>query len=264
MMFVCVYAHLLFCSVRAPPQNSGTRRPLSGSEQLDIFGREAVPVQTPGRRPIQQPNSNIFKNSAGQNEIDYRSHSASSQQQCAEDDSDPHVAAGTRSLNSNQSSSTIFNLPNQQSHVEVQSHRRAGPLSGQARAGGVDVMGHRQDEYREATNYQSASHQEYQPQHQPQHQQREGNGGGRSMNTTQSLGSVLSGGGSGSGSGSGGGGSQLYQGHGQGQGQHSSSRPNTGNSSQMGMLMGDQSNATSGRSGGRKASSAGQSSLVLN
>jgi hypothetical protein len=168
-----------------------------------------------------------------------------------------NVAAGSRKQST---SSGIFDNNDGQYQADTSSHRRPPATS---QSGGTDVFGNRQNEYVAPTDYQTSSYQQT-PQATSSYvsQQQLGAGsGGRGGDTTQSLASVLNGGGGNSQS-------NGQQGNGQGNGQYqyqnqSQSRPNTGNSSQMGMLMGDQGRS-SGQTTGRKSSNAGQSSLVLN
>lgn len=229
------------------PTPNNSRRP----EQLDIFGRDAAPVQNPGRRRIQQPNSNIFEDQQD-NVMDYCSQTASAQQhqqQYDNFDSRNQVAAGTRNKQRNGASSGIFDNnssnfnPAGSVYSEAPSHRRP-PASSASLRSDTDIFGNRQNEYREATDYQTSN--SCYNHGGVQHQQ--GSVGGRRGDTTQSLGSAIHGGR--------GGYADNYQ---------SQSRPNTGNSSSsMSMLMGDQQHEVSRQTTGRKASNAGQSSLVLN
>jgi hypothetical protein len=224
------------------PPNSG-RRSLATPENLDIFGREAAPALTTGKRLIQQPHSHIFDSNE---KTDYnqgqKGHAMSAQQQQYRAE---HVNIPAGSNHHSHLSSGIFGNESD-THPEVVHHRRPAAATNQSR----DVFGNGKNEYREPTDYQTSSHhhqhpprvehsypahQAQQPQDQQQDQFRRQRGG----DTTQSLASCLSG----------------------GDVAPICSRPTTASSSTT-SLMGSQGPEFS--YAGRKKSNAGQSSLVLN
>ena len=119
-------------------QQHSSRRTIPSHENLDIYGR----------RTIQQPNSHIFE---GGDVIDYtqgQNRSQSSQQNRGDTN---HAPAGGNVRQSN-SSSGIFDPSSQRSDEHTASHRRIGGA-----VSSTDVFGNRQNDYCEATDYQTSS-----------------------------------------------------------------------------------------------------------
>lgn len=150
-----------------PPHSA--RRVIASPEKLDIFGRSDAPIQSSGKRLIQQPHTHIFNGGDGDDHHTGRRHSC------------------------NPSTKSSVDIKDNSEAAPVVYHRRP---SAQALSD-TDVFGNSHDGYVEPIDYQTSSYQqpprsEYVPltmQHYEQHAA----GSSRRGDTTQSLASCLSG-----------------------------------------------------------------------
>lgn len=220
------------------------RRPLSSPEKVDIYGRNAVPVQNPSRRNIQQPTSDIFERNGRTDESqDNRSVSSQSRENATKIQSNAAPAGviagtGSRRQSVNQSSEIFDSVNTHEGGGSSHAHRRPAPST----QSGEDVFGNRKGEYREPTDYQSSS----------LRQQANSSHARRGGDTTQSLGNMLTGENK----------TGVQKQH-QPPRHHQSSISSGNSSASVGSVMGGQASAPEATSS-RRQSRAGQSSLVLN